>query len=223
MQGANVGAGLITTKYSRSAELEADKYGIKYMEKAGYDPAAAITLQQMFVRLDQQRDKQWLDGLFATHPPSEERVEANEMTVEQYPQGGYMGDKEYKKEIRRLKKTAGAYDAMERGYKFLYRKDPEAALKQAQIAIDIEPQEGHFYNLQGKALVMQNKYQQALTAFDKAIEKNPNYFEYYLQRGLLKQRLRMNGRADLQKSFDLLPTEEAYRALGHSSQGRNLR
>ena len=223
MQGANVGAGLITTKYSRSAELEADKYGIKYMEKAGYDPTAAITLQQMFVRLDQQRDKQWLDGLFATHPPSEERVEANEITVEQYPQGGYKGEKEYKKEIGRLKKTEGAYDAMERGYKFLYRKDPEAALKQAQIAIDIEPQEGHFYNLQGKALVMQNKYQQALTAFDKAIDKNPNYFEYYLQRGLLKQRLRMNGRADLQKSFDLLPTEEAYRALGYSSQGKKLR
>ena len=77
MQGANIGLGLITTKYSRSAELEADKYGIKYMQKAGYDPQASVTLQEMFVRLDEQRDIDWMEGLFATHPPSEERVVAN--------------------------------------------------------------------------------------------------------------------------------------------------
>jgi tetratricopeptide (TPR) repeat protein len=63
---------------------------------------------------------------------------------------------------------------------------------------------------------MQRRYKEALQAFDKAIDCNPNYFEYYLQRGLLKQRMRMNGRADLEKSFALLPTEEAYRALGYS-------
>ncbi len=106
MQGANIGLGLITTKYSRSAELEADKYGIKYMQKAGYDPQASVTLQEMFVRLDEQRDIDWMEGLFATHPPSEERVVANQMSVDQYPQGGYIGKKEYKKAIKHLKKTA---------------------------------------------------------------------------------------------------------------------
>ncbi|MCX6990872.1 MAG: M48 family metalloprotease [Chlamydiae bacterium] len=91
MQGANIGVGLITTKYSRSAELEADKYGIKYMQKAGYEPEASVTLQQMFVELERQRNVSWMDGLFATHPPSEERVRANEATVAQYPQGGCSG------------------------------------------------------------------------------------------------------------------------------------
>jgi predicted Zn-dependent protease len=69
IQGANIGLGLITTKYSRSAELEADKYGIKYMQKAGYDLQGSVTLQEMFVRLDEQRDIDWMEGLFATHPP----------------------------------------------------------------------------------------------------------------------------------------------------------
>lgn len=220
MQGANIGLGLITTKYSRSAELEADKYGIKYMQKAGYDPQASVTLQEMFVRLDEQRDIDWMEGLFATHPPSEERVVANQTSVDQYPQGGYIGEKEYKKAMKHLKKTATGYDAMERGYKFLYRNDSHSALDQANIAINIEPAEGHFYNLQGKALIMQRRYKEALQAFDKAIDCNPNYFEYYLQRGLLKQRMRMNGRADLEKSFALLPTEEAYRALGYSPRNK---
>ncbi|MCX6990871.1 MAG: hypothetical protein NTX49_07415 [Chlamydiae bacterium] len=61
------------------------------------------------------------------------------------------------------------------------------------------------------------KYREALNSFDSAIERNSNYFEYYLIRGLLKKKLGMNGRSDLQKSFDLLPTQEAHDALGSTS------
>ena len=214
MQGANIGIGLITTKYSRSAELEADKYGIKYMEKAGYNPQAAISLQQMFVKLDEERQQNWLDGLFATHPPSEERVVANESTASQYPEGGYDGEGVYQRAMSRLFKSKLAYDAMDRGYRLLTRGDPEAALKQAEKAIEIEPKEGHFYNLEGKAFVALRRYNDALSSFTKAIDKNSNYFEYYLQRGLLKEKMGLNGRDDLQKSFKLLPTQEAYDALG---------
>jgi predicted Zn-dependent protease len=214
MQGASIGAGLITTKYSRSAELEADKYGIKYMEKAGYDPSAAITLQEMFVKLDEERNTSWLDGLFATHPPSEERVVANRATANSYPQGGFLGEKEYKKVMSRLIKVWPAYEAHDRGYKLLARQDPSAALSQAEKAIEIEPREGHFYNLQGKALVVLGRYQEALRSFNTAIDRNDNYFDYYLQRGLLKKRLGKDGRTDLQKSFNLLPTQQAYDALG---------
>lgn len=215
MQGANIGAGLITTKYSRSAELEADKYGIKYMEKAGYDPEAAVTLQEMFVELEKQRNKDWMDGLFATHPPSEDRVRANEATVSQYPEGGYIGDSKYLRIMSHLINVWEAYEAEERGYKLLMRGDAQSALEQASKAIEIEPREGHFYNLQGKALVALRRYQEAMRSFNTAIERNSNYFDYYLQRGLLKKRLGQNGQADLQKSFDLLPTQEAYDALGY--------
>jgi len=221
MQGADLGLGLITTKYSRSAELEADKYGIKYMEKAGYDPQAAVTLQEMFVKLEAERNSSWMDGLFATHPPSEERVMANEATAEGYPKGGYIGEKEYQRMISRLTKTKPAYDAMDRGYKLLFRGDPSAALTQANKAIDIESREGHFYNLRGKALVALYRYNEALKAFDTAIERNNNYFEYYLERGLLKKRLGLNARPDLQRSFDLLPTQEAYDAMGGAMMQRH--
>ncbi|NDD58545.1 MAG: peptidase M48 [Chlamydiae bacterium] len=218
MQGANIGAGMITTKYSRSAELEADKYGMKYMEKAGYDPQAAVTLQEMFVKLDQQRNTTWLEGLFATHPPSEDRVIANQQTADQYPPGGFLGQKQYKKAIAKLLEDAPAYEAMERGYRLLIRNEFQRALEMARKAISIEPDEGHFYNLEGKVLTALRRYTEALRSFDKAIACNSNYFEYYLLRGLLKKKLGMNGRADLQKSFDLLPTQEAHDALGFSQK-----
>ena len=39
-------------KYGRDDELEADKYGMKYMASVGYDPQAAVSLQETFVRLN---------------------------------------------------------------------------------------------------------------------------------------------------------------------------
>ena len=43
--GAQLGAKLATSKYGRDAESEADLYGMRYMKKAGYDPASAVVAQ----------------------------------------------------------------------------------------------------------------------------------------------------------------------------------
>ncbi len=42
--GTNVGAQLVTMRYGRDAELQADLYGTRLMKAAGYDPRAAVTL-----------------------------------------------------------------------------------------------------------------------------------------------------------------------------------
>ena len=59
---------LIGQAYSREDEREADYYGMKYMRRAGYDTAAAVTLQEKFVALAKGRESGWLEGLFSTHP-----------------------------------------------------------------------------------------------------------------------------------------------------------
>src|SRR5690606_29076233 len=67
---ASIGAQLINQRHGRAAELESDLYGMRYMSAAGYDPQAAVSLQQTFVRLSEGRgDEGWLAGLFASHPP----------------------------------------------------------------------------------------------------------------------------------------------------------
>ncbi|MCY3828072.1 MAG: M48 family metalloprotease, partial [Rhodospirillaceae bacterium] len=75
--GTGLAFQLINRSYSRGAEREADFYGMKYMHKAGYDTRAAVTLQQKFLALSKGRRQDWLTGLFATHPPSKERVKNN--------------------------------------------------------------------------------------------------------------------------------------------------
>ena len=81
--GASIGAQLISTRYGRQAELEADLYGMEYMARAGYDPDAAVSLQEKFVALKQGNSSGWLEGLFASHPPSQERVDRNAETGSQ--------------------------------------------------------------------------------------------------------------------------------------------
>ncbi len=67
--GAQLAAGLLSQKYGRDAERESDYYGIQYMSRAGYDPRAAVSLQEVFVRLSGKRSSDWISGLFASHPP----------------------------------------------------------------------------------------------------------------------------------------------------------
>ena len=59
--------GLIVTKYSRVDELEADRVGMAYMAKAGYDPAAAPRVwERLAGATDSQLEKTL--SIFSTHP-----------------------------------------------------------------------------------------------------------------------------------------------------------
>lgn len=63
---------LAFSKFSRSAEGEADKLGVQYLYASGYDPTAMST---MFEKLASQNKKKpgTISKLFASHPPSLER------------------------------------------------------------------------------------------------------------------------------------------------------
>ena len=68
--GTALGASAWQARYGRNQELESDYYGMQYMAKAGYDPMAAVELQEIFVKLSAARGQSnWLEGLFASHPP----------------------------------------------------------------------------------------------------------------------------------------------------------
>ena len=214
--GAQVAAGLIHTKYGRDDELEADYYGIQYMARSGYDPMAAVGLQETFVRLNDSQSHNWLAGLFASHPPSMERVKANKATAASLPTGGKLGKAIYNERIASLVKDKNAYESYSRGREALEKGDTDRALAYSQEAIGIEPREGHFYALRGDTYHKEKRYSEALKDYDRAIELNSNYFYYYLQRGLTKKKLNQTREAyaDLQTSTRLLPTATAYNSLG---------
>src|ERR1044072_2096495 len=118
MQGAGVGAQLVQQKYGSDQELESDHYGMKYMKLAGYAPWGAVTLQETFVRLSQQegaKKQGWLDGLFASHPPSEERVEKKRATAPELGRGGETGADKYTARMKPLRAVEPAYKKYDEG------------------------------------------------------------------------------------------------------------
>jgi predicted Zn-dependent protease len=220
--GAGIAAQLISQKYSRSAESEADFYGMKYMSKAGYDPHAAIKLQQTFVRLSEGGDSNWLSGLFASHPPSQERVDANRQTAATLPAGGEIGRERYQKAIAPLLQDQDAYKAFDEGRKALSDGDTGRALSLANKALQAQPREALFHSLRGDIRLKQKRYREAITNYDRAVQYNRDYFHYYLQRGLARLELgeKAQGEADLKKSIEFLPTAPAMNALGQLSLNR---
>lgn len=220
--GASVMAQMGLAKYGRSAELESDRYGMQYMSKAGYDPQGAVDLQETFVRLSEGRQSDWLSGLFASHPPSRERVDANRASAATLPQGGFEGKAEYAAVMANTMKRKPAYDAYDEGRKALSEERFDEALAKADKALDLFAGEAHFHALRGDIRFVQKNYEYAATNYTRAIERRDRFFYYHLQRGLARKELgeRDAAAVDLERSLELLPTAPAHMALGDISRDR---
>ena len=215
--GANVGAQLVNTRYGRDAERESDRFGIEYMVRAGYDPQGAVELQRAFLKLSEGRRQDFISGLFASHPPSAERVENNEKIVAKLNVGGEVGRERYQQNMRRLLRTEPAYEAYEDAQKALADKDFNNARALVRRAISIEPNEGHFHSFLGDMEAESRNYRGALGHYDRAIALNDNFFYYHLQKGLASEKVRdfRGAERSLNRSVELLPTANAHNALGN--------
>jgi beta-barrel assembly-enhancing protease len=224
---ASVGAQLLSQRNSRGAELESDLYGMRYMAAAGYDPRAAITLQETFVRLSEQggASQGRLATLFASHPPSAERVQKNRETAATLPASGDLGRERYQAATAALRQRQPAYEAYDKGRAALADDKPAEAERLAQEAIRLLPAEAQFHALLGDIDLQKKGYADAVRHFSDAVGRNDRFFYYHLQKGLAHRQLRQwdLARSELESSVQLLPTADAYYALGALAEQRGER
>lgn len=209
--GAALGAQLTSAKYGRGNELESDEHGMKYMAKAGYDLQAAVELQEIFLNLSQQGASSWIEGLFASHPPSQERIEKNRAHAAKFASNGKRGKEAYQAATAYIREKAPAYDLASQATKAFAEKQLSQAQALVQQALTIEPEEAQFYSLKGSILQAQGEPTQAVSAHNQAITLNPHQFSYLLARGetLLEQGKTEQAKADFEKSMSLVPTSLA--------------
>jgi predicted Zn-dependent protease len=225
IQGAGLGAQLVQTKYGRDAELEADEYGMKYMKAAGYDPTGAVTLQEQFVRLSTEKGakpQNFLEGLFASHPPSEERVEKNKMHADALGRGGNLGDAQYTARLKPLLDLKPAYDKHDKAIEAAQKKNYAQARTLANEAIAAYPKEGRFHQTLGEIALTEKDEKKAIGHFEKAIQLDPDFFGSYLGAGVAQYRAGNKAKAEelLGQSAKLLPTAPAAFYLGELAKGR---
>jgi len=220
--GASMLAQMTLSKYGRSAELESDLYGMRYMSKAGYDPQGAVELQKTFLRLSEGRQSDWLSGLFASHPPSQERVRANIATATTLPAGGEQGRDQYQAMMRTTMSTIPAYKAYDEGRKALSEEKLDEALTLANKALNLYGDEAHFHALRGDIRLAADKYTMAITNYNRAISRRDDFFYYHLQRGITNNELGRTDSAvsDLTRSLELLPTAPAHFTLAGIAEER---
>ncbi len=217
MLGGMVGAQLITQRYSRRAELEADRFGMVYMHRAGYNPEGAVALQESFVRLSEGRDSGFMAGLFASHPPSRERVAANQRTADELGREGTIGEQRYRQMMVRLQAMEPAYKAHDEGRRALGRGEYDEALAKAEEALALDNREAIFHALKGDALASKSNYREAEQAYSAALQRDTGWFYQHLRRGMVREQLgNLDGaRIDLQASIDRLPTAQGHYFLGN--------
>ena len=97
---ARLGGQLIGLKYSRENEKEADKYGMDYMVKAGFDPKGMVETMDI---LDEENKRKPIE-FFSTHPNPENRRGnlLRHIGIRGYDynyQGLKVGAEEYKKNV----------------------------------------------------------------------------------------------------------------------------
>lgn len=104
-----VGMGLLFADYSRDAEREADKFGIHYMQRAGYDPNAAITMFEKLAAASGSGESSVFERLASSHPQTIERIanaKSDIVAAGKLPAGLTLGQKRYLDMRARLPKPA---------------------------------------------------------------------------------------------------------------------
>jgi beta-barrel assembly-enhancing protease len=80
-----IGSSLAFFKFSRGAEVEADKLGVQYLYAAGYDPTAMSTMFEKLASKNKKKPSS-LAKLFATHPQSVDRRDNSLGLVSRFPE-----------------------------------------------------------------------------------------------------------------------------------------
>jgi predicted Zn-dependent protease len=219
-----VGSQAWQAKYGRDHELESDAVGMKYMAKAGYDAQAAVELQEIFVKLSEGKNAGFIEGLFASHPPSQERVAKNRQNATKYP-GGVRNKEAFQRAMAQVNKDKKAYTNYQKAQKLAGEKKYIDALAYVDQSIAQQPKENLFWEMKGQLLLQQDKTSEAVAALDRAVQANPQYFKPYVFRGIAYNQLGKNDMAekDLLTSQRYLPTQIAAYYLGEVSLAKGNR
>lgn len=216
MQGFSVAAHGAQASYSRDYELQADSAGMNMMAASGYDPMAAVELQEIFLRQSQNGRSNALSQLFASHPPSKERISANKLTAAKMPAGGMRGKAEYQKATAQLYSDKQAYQNLKDSMLAYAAKNYQQALRLSERAIALQPGENLFWEMKGQTLSKQERFRDSIPAFDRAVNANPQFYRPLALRGLAYKSLGQWQQAEssLLASQQLLPTQTTTYHLG---------
>lgn len=141
--GGQLGGGMLSMKFSRADEAQADAVGAIIMYRAGYDPRA---LARFFERLESQAGSNGPQFL-SDHPNPGNRQEAILNEVSHWPQKQYQENSTEFTRVKRLAQEARAYTAQEiadgaKSGKWAQLNRENGAVFKAPAGVNVQPTSG---------------------------------------------------------------------------------
>ena len=96
-----VGTGMLT-KYGREAENEADRLGVEYAARAGYNPRGAADFFRQLLDMRKRRPTK-VEQFFSTHPLTETRIQNVENAASRYGNRGTRDTRDFQQFRSRLR------------------------------------------------------------------------------------------------------------------------
>ncbi|HOD74743.1 MAG TPA: M48 family metalloprotease, partial [Syntrophorhabdaceae bacterium] len=185
----SAGAGLILLKFSRNDELEADRLGVEYMTRLGYDPRAALSAHRNLEKVSDQyarsigqsrQESSFFSELLSSHPRTSIRVEEIQNIINQTPRAAIAGDgtarQRFQGAVANIRRVNAVYvNYYDKAVRSLEKNNTGEALSFVRQAIAQDPGQAPFYALYGSILVKQNNLPEAERYFSKALSIDGNY------------------------------------------------
>lgn len=193
---AQVGATLLTTKYSRDQERQADELGYKYMTAAGYNPRAFVETFQILAAAA-QREPSKFETLFASHPMTSERIATAEQRLASDPSVANRPTQtaEFIRAVRPLKEEAPAFALADEARELARNRRTREAAERLERAVSMVPNSPILNALWGDTLFDLGDFGRSEQVSDRANSLNAQLFYGRLVNGAANWRLRDNREA----------------------------
>jgi predicted Zn-dependent protease len=189
---AQIGAALLTTKYSRDQERQSDELGMKYMTAAGYNPRAFVETMQILASAA-QREPSKFETLFASHPLTSERIETARKRLE----AGYTEAQSrptntaaFARAVAPLKREAPAFALADEAKALVQKKQIPEAEERLSRAVRMVPDSPILNAFWSDALYDLRRYDQAEQISERANSFNSDLYYGRLVNGAANWQLR---------------------------------
>jgi len=215
-----LGSSLLLLKYDREQEIEADRLGVAYMARLGYDPYEAISAHEVLQktvdgymkRLGKSRgDDSFISEMLSTHPREEIRISEIQAMINGLPPYQIRGDgkfaNRFQAAIEKIRETNKIYFIYDKAESYYEKENFSAAEERLKKAIELDPSQAPFHNLLGFIRLQQKNYPEAERSYRKALSIDDNYQPSYYGLGLVSyyQGNYKEAKDDFKKSLSLYP------------------
>jgi predicted Zn-dependent protease len=223
----SVGSSLMLLKYSRDDELEADRLGVLYMSRLGYDPRSAVSAHRNLQKISddymkslgrKSRERSFFEELLSTHPRTSVRIEEIQAIVTNTPPGRVRGDGTNRQQFQAMtagiKRANSIYvDYYDKAARAMQDKNIPEANNLLARAIAADKYQAPFYALEGFVMMRSKNHQEAERYFNGALSLDKDYQPAYRGMGMLNYAKKNYAESvrHLKKSASLFPQDMASR------------